>query len=108
MENNTPQADPVVKERQDEQEVKEKRIFKAALIDANRILESQARDVADARMTESKEGRSKNRISKFFTRMWKHNLAQEWYRQREISRTKKEILKESRRTSKKQGSYILR
>ncbi len=70
----------------------EKKLFKAAVINANQLLESQARDIGDAKMTESKEDRSSGRVKKFFTRLWKHNLAQEYYRQKEISKARKDIL----------------
>lgn len=70
----------------------EKKIFKAAVIDTDEIVKAQAKDIGDARMTESKEDRSENRFTRGLKRIWKHNLAQEWYRQREISRAKKDIL----------------
>ena len=71
---------------------KEKKVFKAAVVDLAKLAEVQARDVADSRMTEDKEDRSKNWLVRTAKRIWKHNLAQEWYRQREIGRIKKEIL----------------
>ena len=70
----------------------EKKVFKAAVVDLAKLAEAQARDVADSRMTEDKEDRSKNWLVRTAKRIWKHNLAQEWYRQREIGRIKKEIL----------------
>lgn len=70
----------------------DKKVYKAAVINTDEIVKSQARDVGDARMTESKEDRSGNWFSKIGKRIWKHNLAQEWYRQREISRVKKDIV----------------
>jgi hypothetical protein len=71
----------------------EKKIFKAALINADELLKSQSVDIADARMTESKKDRSRNIFARTAIRIWKHNLAQEWYRQREIKRVREEILK---------------
>ncbi len=70
----------------------EKKVFKAAIINTDDLVNAEAHDAADARMTESEQDRSGNRIGRMFKRIWKHNLAQEWYRQREISRVKKEIL----------------
>jgi hypothetical protein len=70
----------------------EKKIFKAAIINTDDLVNAEAHDAADARMTESEQDRSGNRIGRMFKRIWKHNLAQEWYRNREISRVKKEIL----------------
>lgn len=70
----------------------EKKIFKAAIVNTDELVKAQARDIADARMTESKEDRSGNFLARMGRRIWKHNLAQEWYRQREISRAKKDIL----------------
>jgi hypothetical protein len=69
----------------------EKKIYKAGLVDISKLAEAQAKDVADSRMTESKEDRSKNWFLRTGKRIWKHNIAQEWYRQREIGRVKKEI-----------------
>ncbi len=37
----------------------EKKVYKAAIIDAQELADAQARDIADHRMTESKEDRSK-------------------------------------------------
>jgi len=68
-----------------------KKIYKAGVIDVSKLAEAQARDVADSRMTEDKEDRSKNWFTRTAKRIWKHNLAQEWYRQREIGRVKTEI-----------------
>lgn len=72
----------------------ERKVYKAGVVDVSKLAEAQARDVADHRMTESKEERAKgfkNWIIKTSKRIWKHNLAQEWYRQREIGRVRKEI-----------------
>ena len=71
-----------------------KKVYKAGIVDMSKLVETQARDVADSRMTEDKEARAKgfkNWFVKTGKRIWKHNLAQEWYRQREIGRAKKEI-----------------
>ncbi len=70
----------------------EKKLFKAAVINTDELVKAQARDIGDAKMTESKEDREANWFTRIGKRIWKHNLAQEWYRQREISRAKKNIL----------------
>lgn len=70
---------------------KEKKVFKAGVIDTTALAETQARDLADSRMTESKEDRSKNWFSRNLNRIWKHGIAQGYYRQKEISKARKEI-----------------
>ena len=70
----------------------EKKVFKAAVIETTQLVEAQARDIGDQRMTESKEDRSAGFFKRIATRIWKHNLAQEFYRQKEISNAKKQIL----------------
>lgn len=72
-------------------EENKKKVFKAGIVDISKIAEAQARDIADNRMTETKEDRSKNWLVRTGKRIWKHNLAQEWYRQREIEKARKEI-----------------
>lgn len=68
-----------------------KKVFKAGVIDTTALAEAQARDLGDQRMTESKEDRSKNWFSRNWGRIWKHGIAQEYYRQKEISKARKEI-----------------
>jgi hypothetical protein len=68
-----------------------KKIYKAGVVDVSSLAEAQARDVADSRMTESKEDREKNWFTRTAKRIWKHNMAEEWYRQREIQRAQQEI-----------------
>lgn len=70
----------------------DRKILKAAIVNTSELMHAQARDIGNARMTESKEDRSGNIIARTVKRIWKHNLAQEWYRQREVSRARKEIL----------------
>ncbi len=70
----------------------EKKIFKAAVIDMAKLVEAQARDIGDHKMTESNEDRSKGWFKRTLTRIWKHNLAQEYYRQKEIAKARGEIL----------------
>lgn len=70
----------------------EKKIYKAAVIDAGELLDAQARDVGDAYMTESKKQRDENWFLRTGKRIWKHNVFQEYYRQKAIIKAKKEIL----------------
>ncbi len=79
----TDPADPTSKEP--------KRIFHLGVIDADALLEAQAKDLADSRMTESAEDRSGNFFKRTAKKIWKHNLAQEYYRQKEIARARKDI-----------------
>lgn len=68
-----------------------KKVYKAGIVDLSVLAEAQAKDVADSRMTESKEDRSKNWFTRTAKRFWKHNVAQEWYRNREVERVRSEI-----------------
>ncbi len=68
-------------------------VFKAGIIDVQALVEAQAQDIGEARMTESKEDKSKNWLSRNATRIWKHNLAQEYYRHKEISKVREKILR---------------
>ncbi len=74
----------------------EKKIFKAAVVDTTRLVEAQARDIGDHRMAESKDDRTaegfKEKMSRLWKRIWNHNIAQEYYRQKEIAAAKGEIL----------------
>jgi ADP-heptose:LPS heptosyltransferase len=70
----------------------EKKIFRAALIDTTKIMEAQAKDRGDHMMTETKEDRNASWFKKTLNRIWKHNLAQEYYRNKEIGKAKKAIL----------------
>ena len=69
-----------------------KREFKAAVVNIDQLVESQARDIGDGKMTESKEDRSKGWLSRNWNRIWKHNLMQEYFRQKEISKARKDIV----------------
>ncbi len=71
----------------------EKKTFKAGIIDLQELTEAQARDIGDARMTEDKESRDGNRFTRFVKRIWKHNMAQEYYRQKEISKVRADIMR---------------
>ncbi len=82
----------IIKPTAEESRKKEKKIFKAAVINTTALMEAQARDVGDGKMTESKEDRSKGFLKRTWGRIWKHNLAQEYYRQKEIAKARNEIL----------------
>jgi hypothetical protein len=74
---------------------KEKKLFKVAVVDAMKLVEAEARDVAAHKMTESKEERSKgilNFAKRAVKRIWKHNWFEEVYRQREIRKAREAIL----------------
>ncbi|HTH93207.1 MAG TPA: hypothetical protein VL576_01875 [Candidatus Paceibacterota bacterium] len=84
-----------VEKRKDpeQKEVETKNPFEVTIVDTTQLAESQARDRGDARMTESKEDRSANIFTRTAKRIWKHNLFQEVYRQKEISKAREEIKK---------------
>ncbi|MFA4817506.1 MAG: hypothetical protein WC608_02130 [Parcubacteria group bacterium] len=62
---------------------------KRKIIIANVDIEEQARDMAEEKMTVSK-GELRG-IKGFIKKLWKHNLAHEYYRQKEIAKAKREI-----------------
>lgn len=68
------------------------KIFKAAVVNTQRLVEAQARDIGDHRMAESKEDRSGGFLKRTLRRIWKHNLAQEYKRQNEITTARSEIM----------------
>lgn len=89
-------VDPAGKEHVDEAQVKElakKKALealknqKAAIVDASHLAEMEARDAADAHMTESK-GKAG-----FWKKLWKHTFFDEYYRQKELNKVRNEILK---------------
>jgi hypothetical protein len=84
----------------------EKKTYQVGIIDASQLAEAQARDLADERLAESKEDRSKNWLSRTTTRIWKHNLAKEYYRQKEISTARKEILESGNLYKGEEGEVI--
>lgn len=69
-----------------------KQLLRAVVIETTRLTEAQARDIADHRMTESKEDRSQGFFKRTITRIWKHNLFQEYYRQKEIVTARRDIV----------------
>lgn len=68
-----------------------RKLLRAVIIETTHLTEAQARDIADHRMAESKEDRSAGWIKRTVTRIWKHNLFQEYYRQREVIAARKQI-----------------
>ena len=76
----------------DQSQKKEKMIFKAAVVNATALMEAQARDIGDAEMSLSKEDQKKSWIKRKINAIWKHNLAQEYYRQKAIAKARNEIL----------------
>lgn len=65
--------------------------LKIAIVETAGALEAQARDMAEERLTASKE--ELKGIKGIFAKIWKHNLAREYYRQCEIAKSKAEILR---------------
>lgn len=55
-------------------------------------IEEQARDIAEERLTDRKNAPEQKGMRGFFRRMWKQNLAYEYYRQKEIAKAKQEIV----------------
>lgn len=62
---------------------------KHTIVIANVDIEQQARDIAAERLTSSKT--ELKGFTGFFRRIWKHNLAHEYYRQKEIAKARREI-----------------
>jgi hypothetical protein len=83
---------PVAEKTTETKKKNERKIFKAAVIDATKLVEAQARDIADHKMTESKEDRSKNWFSRKISQIWTHNLAQEYTRHKMNAEANGEIL----------------
>lgn len=62
---------------------------KKKIIIAEVDIQQQARDAAEERLLSSKA--ELKGFSGFFSKIWRHNLAHEYYRQREIARVRREI-----------------
>lgn len=62
---------------------------RVAIVDTSGALEEQSRDIAEERLTVS--AGELHGVSGFFSKIWKHNLFREYYRQREIITAKGEI-----------------
>jgi len=67
-----------------------KKKLKVTVVDESSNLESEAMDIADSKMTESKDGLKG--FGGMWKRIWKHNLAQPYYRRKEFEKARAEIL----------------
>lgn len=65
---------------------------KIVIVETSDAVDSRARDVADKRMSATRAETSG--VRGFFRRIWKHNLAQEYYRQREICQARSAIIEQ--------------
>lgn len=77
--------------REEKREVKEPKKEKVAFIEVSEAVEQEARDIAEAKLTAERE--ELRGVRGFVARIWKHNLFYEYYRQKEISKTRQEILR---------------
>lgn len=84
--------------------VSEKKLYKAALVDTTELVEKQARDDADHAMTESKEDREAGKLKKWWNRMWKHNIAEPFHRQRAMNEARKKILETKNLYANEEGN----
>jgi len=64
---------------------------KIAIVDVSGAVEARARDVADANLTASKE-KTKGIRGFFYEKIWRQNLAKEYYRRLEINKARAAIL----------------
>ena len=67
--------------------------FRIGIIDVSSLEESRARDIAEAKLSVEK-GDLKG-LKGLFQKIWRHNLAREYYRQRAILEAKQEMKKDS-------------
>ena len=77
---------------------------KAGVIDTSELIEKQARYDADVAMTESKEDRDAGILKKWWSRTWKHNLAEPYYRQKKYLESLKKINESRNRFVNEEGS----
>lgn len=75
---------------------------KLVIVDTGDSIEQQARDMAEERLTEDKNELTGARG--FFKKIWKHNLAREYYRQKEISLARQRILESGNLYSDEEAS----
>jgi len=73
---------------------------KLVLVDVENLVETQARDIADLRMTEEanelqikgfKEFFTRDGSKKFFKKLWKHDTMHHYYHRKEVEKAKKEM-----------------
>ena len=62
---------------------------KIVIVEHAQAVETEARDTAEARMTASQK--ELKGVKGFFKKIWKHNLFQEYYRQKEIASAREKI-----------------
>ena len=67
-----------------------KKKFKVTVVDESSNVDSEAMDIADSKMTASKE--EMQGFKGFLQRIWKHNLARPHYRRKEFEKARAEIL----------------
>ncbi len=60
--------------------------IRATIVENAAAFDSQARDTADEKMTANKA--ELRGVKGFLTKIWKHNLAQDYYRQKEVAKAK--------------------
>ncbi|HEY0979890.1 MAG TPA: hypothetical protein VGE18_00570 [Candidatus Paceibacterota bacterium] len=87
-----PVPESAVKETKSPEELQkefEAQIKQIAFVNVAQLAENEARDVAEERLTEERE--KSTGVKNFFKRVWKHNIAREYYRQREIADVKDAI-----------------
>ena len=79
--------------------------LKIAIIDESSNVESEAMDIADEKMTASKE--EMKGFKGFLQKIWKHNLAQPYYKRREFEKARAEILERKKiyNDEAKQAAY---
>jgi len=68
-----------------------KKLPEIAFTDTTSHIRETARDTADAKMTDSKN--ELRGFKGFFKKLWKHNLFKEYYRQKEVAKAEKDLLK---------------
>ena len=63
--------------------------LKVVIVKNTEAFQAIARDVADDKMTEAKK--DLKGVTGFIKKVWKHNLAQDYYRQKEVAKAKKDM-----------------
>ena len=76
--------------------------LRVAFIDNSQAIDDQAIDAGEAKMTADKE--SLKGFSGFLKKIWKHNLARNYYRQKEINTARQQILESGNLFAAAEGS----
>lgn len=71
---------------------KEKKVFKAGLVDTTDLLDAEAKLAAQKNLSETKDQRKENIIKKSLRRIWEGNILKGYLEQREIFKKRKDIL----------------